>query len=73
MNLVKSTASFSESDSDRFRLFFLFEDAIDAIYFSLALCFITHHGVQLVLGMCQGGNPIALVETGTSVRFASVC
>ena len=33
MNLGKSAASFSESDSERFRLVFLFEDAIYAVYF----------------------------------------
>ena len=64
MNLGKSAASFSESDSERFRLVFLFEDAISAVYFSLTLRSSTHHGVQLVLGMNQGGNPFALVETG---------
>ena len=32
-------------------LVFLFEDTIYAVYFSLALHSITHHGVQLVLGM----------------------
>ena len=64
MNLEKSAASFSESDSEKFRLVFLFEDAIYAVYFSLAMGSSTHHGVQLVLGMNQGGNPFALVETG---------
>ena len=63
MNLGKSAASFSESDSERFRLF-LFEDAIYAVYFSLALRSSTHHGIQLVLGINQGGNPFALVEMG---------
>ena len=61
MNQGKSAASFSESDSERFRLVFLFEDAIDAVYFSLALYSTTHHGVKLVLGISQGGNPFALV------------
>ena len=64
MNLGKSAASFSESDSQRFRLGFLFEDAISAVYFSLTLRSSTHHGIQLVLGINQGGNPFALVETG---------
>ena len=64
MNLGKSAASFSESDSERFRLVFLFEDAIYAVYFLLALRSSTHHGVQHVLGINQGGNPFALVETG---------
>ena len=64
MNLGKSAASFAESDSVRFCLYFFFEDAIYAVYFSLALHSSTHHGVQLVLGMNQGGNPFPLVETG---------
>ena len=64
MNLEKSAASFSESDSERFRLDFLFEDAIYTVYFSLALRSTTHHGIQLVLGMNQGGYSFALVETG---------
>ena len=64
MNLGTSAASFSESDSESFRLVFLFEDAIYAVYFSLALRFSTHYGVQLALGINQGGNPFALVETG---------
>ena len=64
MNLGKSAASFSESDSERCRLDFLFEDAIYAEYFSLALRSTTNHRVQLVLGMNQVGNPFALVETG---------
>ena len=62
MNLGKSAVSFSESEE--FRLDFLFEDAIYAVYFSLALRSTTHHGVQLVLGMNQEGNPFSLVETG---------
>ena len=53
MNPGKSTDSFFEFDSERFRLDFLFEDAIYAAYFSLALLSTTHHRVQLVLGMNQ--------------------
>ena len=64
INLGKSAASFSESDSEGFRLDFLFEDAIYIVYFSLALRSTTHHRVHLVLGMSQVGNPFALVETG---------
>ena len=69
MNLGKSSASFSESDSDRFRLVILFEDAIYAVHFSLALHFTTHHGVQLVLGMNQERNPFAIVETGARNQY----
>ena len=49
MNLGKFAASFSKSDSERFRLDLLFEDAIYAVYFSLALRPTTHYGVQLLL------------------------
>ena len=69
MNLEKSAA---ESDSERFRLDFLFEDAIYAVYFSLALRSTNHHGVQFVLGMNQGGNPFALVETGVRDLYTRV-
>ena len=72
MNLGKSAASFSESDSDKFRLDFLFEDAIYAVYFSLALRATTHHGVQLVLGINLGGNPFDLVETGIRDQYTRV-
>ena len=47
MNPRKSAVSFSESDSDKGRLVFISEDAIYAVYFSLALCSTTHHGIQL--------------------------
>ena len=43
--MEKSAASFSEFDSDKFRLVFLFEDAIDTVYFSLAMCSNTHNRV----------------------------
>ena len=72
MNLGKSAASFSESDSDRFRLVFLFEDAIYAVSFLLALLSTTHLGVQLVLGMNQGGNPFVLVEMGIRNQYTQV-
>ena len=72
MNLGKSAASFSLFDSDRFRLVSLFEDAIYAVYFSLALRSTTHHGVQLVLGMNQGENPFAFVETGIRDQYTRV-
>ena len=72
MKLGKSAASFSESDSERFRLDFLFEDAIYAAHFSLALYSTTHHGVQLMLGMNQGGNPFALVETEIHNQYTQV-
>ena len=52
MNLEKSAASFCKSDLDRlFVLFFSFEDTISDVYFLLALCSTTHHGVQHVLGL----------------------
>ena len=67
MNLRKSATSFSESD--KFRLDFLFEDAIYAVYFSLALHITTYHRVQLVLGMNQGGDPFTLVEMGIHCQY----
>ena len=70
MNLGKSPASFSESD--RFRLVFLFEDVIYAVYFSLALRSTTHHEVQLVLRMNQRVNPFVLVETGIRDQYIRV-
>ena len=72
MNLGKSAASFSEPDSDRFCLDFLFTDDIYAVYFSLALRSTTHQRVQLVLGINQGGNPFALVETGIRDQYTRV-
>ena len=79
MNLGKSAASFYESDSNRVCLVFNLKMLIYAIYFSLVLCSTTHHKVQLVLGMYQGGNPFALIETGiydqytwTEGRFSSL-
>ena len=74
VNLGKSAASFSESDSDRFRLVFLFEHAIYAVYFSLVLRSTTHYGVQLVLGMnrCQfqilSTSQILLLSTRLALR-----
>lgn len=41
-------------------------------YFSVALCSATHHGVQLRLGMYQGGSPFALVETGIHDQYTSI-
>ena len=72
MNLGKSVASFFESDSERFRLDFLFEDAIYTVYFSLALRSTTNLEVQPVLGTNQGGNPFALVETGIRTQYTRV-
>ena len=64
MNLGKSVATFSESDSKNFHLGSLFEDTISDVYFSLFLYSTNHHGVKLVLGMYEGGKPFALVEIG---------
>ena len=43
---------------------YLFEDAIYAVYFLLALHSATHHRVQLMLGIKQEGNPFTLIEMG---------
>ena len=72
MNRGKSAASFSESDSERFRLDFLFEDAIYAEYFSLALRSTTHHGVQLVLGMNQGVTHSPWLRRGIRDQYTRV-
>ena len=73
MNLRKSTASFSESDSKRFCLvYFLFEDAIYDVYFLLAMRYTTYHGVQLALGKNQVGNPFAFVVTGICNQYTRV-
>ena len=69
MNLGKSAASFSESDSDKFLLFFLFKDATSGFLFSLALCSTTHHRVRLEKGMNQGGNPFTLAEMGYTISI----
>ena len=66
MNLRNSAVSFSESDSERFRLDFLFEDAKYAIYFSLAL-----HS-NLCWEMNRGGNLFALVEMGIHDQYTRV-
>ena len=74
MNLGKSnSASLSEeSNSEWFRLNFLFEEAICIIYFSLVLCSTTHHEVQLVLVTYQGGSPFALVEVRIHYLYTRV-
>ena len=53
MNLGKSL-SVSESESDKYLLDFLKEEAMIGVYFSLILCSTTHRGVQLVLGISRG-------------------
>ena len=81
INLGKSAVSLSKSDSDRFCLvFFSFEDAIGAVYFSLALGYTTHHEVQFVMGMYQWVNSFAFVGmeihnqyTRAESRFSSCC
>ena len=56
MNLGKSL-SVSEWESDKY-LLDLLKEAMISVYFSLVLCSTTHRGVQLVLGISQGGKPI---------------
>ena len=68
MNLVNSV-SFSESESDKYLFDFLKEEAIISVYFSLVPCSTMHHGVQLMLGMNQGGNPFALAEMGIQYQY----
>ena len=75
MKLGKSASvSLSEeSNSFQLRLSFLFEkEAMSVIYFSLVLCSITHHGVQLEKAMNQGGNPFTLAETGIQYQYTRI-
>ena len=71
MNLGKSP-SVSESESDKYLLDFLKEEAMIGVYFSLVLCYTTHHRVQLVLGISQWGNPFALAETGIHYQYTHI-
>ena len=67
MNLRKSLSVF-ESESDKCLLDFW----IICVYFSLLLCSTTHHGVQLVLGISQGRNPLTLVEVGIHYQYTHI-
>ena len=77
MNLGKSPASFSKSDSERFRLEFLFEDAIHAVYFHWPyappptkesnLCWEWTKGVPIRLGS-DGGYATSILELRVGFR-----
>ena len=71
MNLGKPL-SVSESESDKYILDFLKEEAMIGACFSLVLCSTTHRGVQLVLGISQGGNPFALAEMGIHYQYTHI-
>ena len=71
INLGKSL-SVSESESDRYLMDFLKEEAMTGVDFSLVLCSTTHHGVQLVLEISQGENPFALVETRIHYQYTHI-
>ena len=71
MNLGKSL-SVSESESDKYLLDFLKEEVMIGVCFSLVLCPTTHHEVQFVLGIRQGGNPFALAETGIHYQYTHI-
>ena len=71
MNLGKSL-SLSESESDKYLLDFLKEEAMIGVYFSSVLCSTNHRGVQLLLGISQGGNPFALAETGIRYQYTRI-
>ena len=64
MNLGKSAASFSESEKYTAYMASSNKKTKRNLSESLALRSSTHHVVQLVLGINQGGNPFALVVTG---------
>ena len=68
MNLGKSL-SVSEAVLDKYLLDFLKEEAMTGVYFSLVLCSTTHHRVQILLGISQGGNPFTLAETGIHYQY----
>ena len=70
MNLGKPL-SVSESESDKYLLDFLKEEAMIGVYFSLVQCSTTHRGVQLV-GISQCGNPFALAETGIHYQYTCI-
>ena len=44
---------------------------MSVVYLSLVLCLTAHHGVQLMLGINQGSNPFALVETRDTIPVYS--
>ena len=71
MNLGKSL-SVSELESDKYLLDFLKEEAMIGVCFSLVLCSTTHHGVQLVLGISQGGNPFALAKMWIHYQYTRI-
>ena len=62
INLGKSF-SVSESESDKYLLDFLKEEAMIGVCFSL---------VQLVLGISQEGNPFARAETGIHYQYTRI-
>ena len=66
---LANPVSFSESESDKYHFDFLIEEAIIGVYFSLVPCSSTHRGVQLMLGMNQGGNAFALAETEIQYQY----
>ena len=59
-----SVISFSESNSERFCLSFLFEFDMCVVFFLLVLCTINHHKVQLLQGIYKEEYQFALIETG---------
>ena len=69
MNLGKSAASFFEPNSDKFLFFFYLKTPEVMFFFCWSCAPTTHHKVQLVLGMCQKGNPLSLIETGIHNQF----
>ena len=69
MNLGKSAASFSESDSDRFfKSLILFEYAVSDVYFSLVLCSTTESNVCYEFSQ---GKPIRLGWDGDTLPVYS--
>ena len=66
--MINLGKSLSVSESDKYLSDFL-KEAMIGVYFSLVLCSTNYHGVQFVLGISQGGNQFALVETGIHYQY----
>ena len=71
MNLGKSL-SVSDSESDKYLLDFLKEEAMIGVCFSLVHRSTTHREVQLLLGISQGGNLFAMAERGIHYQYTRI-
>ena len=62
----KSAASFFDFDSDKFLLVYMLEDATSDVIFHWSCASLRR---SICVGMYQGGNPFALVETGIHDQY----